>query len=86
MCLGRHTYGNVYLDSNVSLAMMTGMVTQTMMSQPMRQKILSAGSVASYTVAQTDTGDIRFPSYTQPTLQAALLPRALRLSFPRSSW
>lgn len=66
---GPSTYGNVYLDSNVSLAMTTGMVTQTMMSQPMRQKILSAGSVASYTVAQTNTGDIRFPSYTQPSLQ-----------------
>ena len=66
---GPPTHGNVYLDNNVSLAMTTGMVTQTMMSQPMRQKILSTGSVASYTVAQTNTGDIRFPAYTQPSLQ-----------------
>jgi hypothetical protein len=61
-------FGNPYVDSNPSLAMVTGMVTQTMMSQPMRQRI-QAGGVTDYAVTQTNTGEIRFPSYKQPTAQ-----------------
>ena len=60
--------GNVYLDSNPSLPMVTGMVTQTVMSQPVQQKIHAAG-VTDYDVTQTNTGEIRFPAYTEPTLQ-----------------
>ena len=59
---------NVYLNGNSSWAVVAGMITQTMTSQPMEQQIRSEG-VPGYTVSQTNTGEIRFPSYTQPTLQ-----------------
>jgi len=71
--------GNVYLDGNPSLSMVTGMVTQTVMSQPVQQKIHAAG-VTDYNVTQTNTGEIRFPSYTEPTLQvcaSAAAPRSV---------
>ena len=64
----RPSGGNVYLDDNPSLAVVTGMVTQTMMSQPMQQRIQARG-VTDYAVTQTNTGEIRFPTYTQPTMQ-----------------
>jgi hypothetical protein len=60
--------GNVYLDGNPSLAMVTGMVAQTMMSQPTQQGIQARG-VTDYAVTQTDTGEVRFPSYSQSTMQ-----------------
>jgi hypothetical protein len=64
-------YQNAYLDGNLSLPMVTGMITQAVMSQPVQQRILSTGVVADYSVTETNTsGDIRFPAYTQPTLQA----------------
>jgi len=59
---------NVYLNGNPSMAMVTGMMTQAMMSQPMQQRIQARG-VTDYAVTQTNTGEIRFPSYTQPTMQ-----------------
>lgn len=62
---------NVYLDGNPSLAMVTGMVTQTMMSQPMQQNLQARG-VAGYVVTQTNTGEVRFPSYSQPTMQVCV--------------
>jgi hypothetical protein len=68
---GTPWFGNVYLDQNPSLATVTGMVTQTMMSQPMRQRIQARG-VTDYTVTQTNTGEIRFPSYKQPTAQVCV--------------
>lgn len=71
--------GNVYLDGNPSLSMVTGMVTQTVMSQPVQQKIHAAG-VTDYDVTQTNTGEIRFPAYTEPTLQvcaSAAAPRSV---------
>jgi hypothetical protein len=61
-------FGNVYVDGNPSLPMVTGMVTQTMMSQPMQQQIQASG-VTDYAVTETNTGEIRFPSYKQPTMQ-----------------
>ncbi len=60
--------GNSYLDANPALAMVTGMVVQAVTSQPMQQRISTAG-VDDYTVMQTNTGEIRFPAYTEPTLQ-----------------
>ena len=51
--------------------MVTGMVTQTMMSQPMRQRIQARG-VTDYAVTQTNTGEIRFPSYNQSTAQVCV--------------
>jgi hypothetical protein len=60
--------GNTYLVGNPSLPMVTGMVTQTIMSQPMQQELRSAG-VTDYAVTQTNTGEVRFPAYTEPTLQ-----------------
>ena len=61
--------GNVYLEDFPSPAVMTGMVTQTMMSQPMQQR-MQAGGVTDYAVTQTNSGEIRFPFYTLPTMQA----------------
>ena len=60
--------GNVYLEDYPSLAVMTGMVTQTMMSQPMQQRMQASGAT-DYAVTQTNTGEIRFPAYTQPTMK-----------------
>ena len=51
-----------------ALANVTGMITQTAISQPMQQRNLTRG-VTGYTVAQTNTGDARSPQYTEPTLQ-----------------
>jgi hypothetical protein len=62
------TGGNAFLEDYPSLAGVTGMVTQTMMSQPMRQHMEAKG-VTDYAVRQTNTGDVRFPNYTQPTMQ-----------------
>jgi hypothetical protein len=61
--------GNVYLEDYPSLAVMTGVVTQTMMSQSMQQRMQASG-VTDYAVTQTNTGEVRFPAYTQPTMQA----------------
>lgn len=47
------------------------MVTQTMNSQPMQQRIQASG-VTDYAVTQTNTGEIRFPAYTQPTMQVCV--------------
>jgi len=63
--------GNVYFDGNQSLAIVTGMVTQTMMSQPIRQRIQASG-ITDYAVTQTNTGEVRFPSYHQPTMQVCV--------------
>jgi hypothetical protein len=60
--------GNVYLENYPSLTTVTGMVTQTMMSLPMQQRMQASG-VTDYAVTQTNTGEIRFPNYTQPTMQ-----------------
>ena len=63
-----YTDGNIYLESPESLAVVTGMVTQTMMSQPMQQQMAASG-VTDYTVTQSNTGEIRFPNYQQPIMQ-----------------
>jgi hypothetical protein len=65
---GTPSVDNVYFNNNQSLPIMTGIVTQAMMSQPMQQRI-HAGGITDYAVTQTNTGEIRFPSYDQPTLQ-----------------
>lgn len=63
--------GNVYFDGNQSLSAVTGVVTQAMMSQPVQQQIQARG-ITDYTVVQTNTGEIRFPSYNQPTVQVCV--------------
>jgi len=62
------TGGNALLENYPSLAGVTGMVTQTMMSQPMQQQMQAKG-VTDYAVTETNTGEVRFPQYTQPTMQ-----------------
>jgi hypothetical protein len=62
------TGGNAFLEDYPSLAVVTGMVTQTMMSQPVQQQMQAKG-VTDYAVTETNTGDVRFPAYTQPTIQ-----------------
>jgi hypothetical protein len=63
--------GNVYLEDYQSLAAVTGMVTQTMMSQPMQQRMQASG-VTDYAVTQTNGGDVQFPFYSQPTMQVCV--------------
>src|SRR5260370_19274832 len=62
------TGGNAFLEYYPSLAGVTGMVTQTMKSKPMQQQ-MQANGVTDYAVTQTNTGEVRFPAYTQPTMQ-----------------
>ena len=62
------TGGNAFLEDYPSLAEVTGMVTQTMMSQPIQRQMQAKG-VTDYAVTQTNTGDVQFPNYTQPTMQ-----------------
>jgi hypothetical protein len=62
-------FTNSYTDNNPSLAMTTAMVTNTLTSQPMRQKLQSDGAANDYQVLQTNTGSVQFPTYTQSTLQ-----------------
>ena len=73
---GPPSASNTYLDDDPSLAITTGMVTQTMMSQPMQQELRTSKLGASYTVIQTNTGDIRWPSYSLPTLQVCSYARS----------
>lgn len=68
------TATSAYLDHNPlygapSVIVATAIVTQTMMSQPMHQELSRAGVPSSYSVVMTNTGDPRFPTYSQPTLQ-----------------
>jgi hypothetical protein len=63
--------GNVYLEDPESLAVVTGMVTQAMMSQPMKQRMQASG-ITDYAVTQTNSGEIRFPFYTLPTMQVCV--------------
>jgi hypothetical protein len=65
---------NVYLQYDPALAPVTGMVTQTMMSQPMQQQMQARG-VTDYAVTQTNTGEIRFPQYDLPTMQVCATSR-----------
>jgi uncharacterized protein involved in exopolysaccharide biosynthesis len=72
-CQGLYVTGpplekNVYLNSNGALPMVAGMITTTVMSQPVQQQIHSAGA-ANYIVEQTNDGDIRSPVYDLPSLQ-----------------
>lgn len=73
-CEGLYLSGPVaatsaYLQGNPSIIMATGIVTQTMTSQPMQQQLGRSGVSSGYSVALTNTGDPRFPTYTQPTVQ-----------------
>jgi len=58
-----------YLNGNLSMVDVTGIVTETVMSQSVQQRLWSSGVARDYSVALTNAGDPRFPSYTQPTVQ-----------------
>lgn len=72
---GAPALSNVYLNQNPSLAMVTGVVTTTMKSPAMEEKLQSSGLMADYTVIQTNTGEIRQPSWNLPTLQICVTSR-----------
>jgi capsular polysaccharide biosynthesis protein len=57
------------LYGNQSVVVTAAIVTQTMMSQPIQQQLGRSGVSSGYSVAMTDTGDPRFPTYTQPSVQ-----------------
>ena len=59
---------NVLTGSNASVAMVTGMVTEEMNSEQVRDQIRAAGYPTYYNMLMTNTGESRFPSYTSPTL------------------
>jgi len=69
--------GNTYLDTSTATPMVTGMVVQTVMSPTVQQKIHSQG-VSDYVVAQTNTGEVRFPTYTQPTMEVCANSTSVR--------
>jgi hypothetical protein len=60
---------NTYAYISPSIAMTTGMVAQTMMSQGMQERLESHGATEGYEVSETNTGDVEFPNYTQPTVE-----------------
>ncbi len=60
--------GNIYLQNFDYMAMVTGVVAQTMTSQPMQQRMQARG-VTDYAVTQGNGGDVQFPVYDQPTTQ-----------------
>jgi hypothetical protein len=59
---------NVLTGENASVAMTTGMVTETVNSEQVRNQIAAAGYPTYYNMLMTNTGESRFPSYTSPTL------------------
>jgi hypothetical protein len=72
---GPPAVSNVYLDTNPSLAMVTGIVTETMTTQAMQQQLQSSGVTADYSVIQTNTGEVRQPQYNSPTLEICTTSR-----------
>jgi hypothetical protein len=58
----------VLTGQNASVPMVSGMVTEEMNSQQVRQQIAAAGYPTFYNMLMTNTGESRFPSYTSPTL------------------
>lgn len=63
-----YPYGSpIYGYSSVIAA--TATVTQTMMSEPMQQELGRSGVSGDYSVTMSNTGDPRFPTYSQPTVQ-----------------
>jgi hypothetical protein len=71
-------------NTDGALTTVAGMVTETMISQPVRQRILSEG-IADYTVTQSSIGDIRFPTYADELrYQAAIYPAVLACAMSRN--
>jgi hypothetical protein len=48
--------------------MVAGMVSEQLNSGPVRRQLQAAGVTSYYNVLMTNTGEVRFPSYTSPTL------------------
>lgn len=59
---------NVITGQNASAAMVAGMVSAEMNSEQIRHQLQAAGVTTYYNVLMTNTGDVRFPSYSSPTL------------------
>ena len=60
---------NVITGQNASAAMVAGMVSAEMNSEQVRHQLQTAGVTNYYNVLMTNTGDVRFPSYSSPTLR-----------------
>lgn len=59
---------NVITGQNASVPMTAGMVSEQLNSAPIRHQLQAAGVTQYYNVLMTNTGEVRFPSYTSPTL------------------
>lgn len=74
---------SAYLDGNPlygnqSVVIATAIVTQTMMSQPIQRQLGRSGVPSGYSVTMTNTGDPRFPTYSQPTVQICVAAASSR--------
>ena len=59
---------NVITGQNASVPMTAGMVSAQLNSAPVRHQLQAAGVTSYYNVLMTNTGEVRFPAYTSPTL------------------
>ena len=59
---------NAITGQNASVPMVSGMVAEEMNSGQVRRQLQAAGFTQYYNVLPTNTGEVRFPSYTSPTL------------------
>jgi hypothetical protein len=63
-----YLFGNP-LYGNQSVVITTAIVSQIMMSPTMQQQLDRSGVSSGYSVTMADTGDPRFPTYSQPAAQ-----------------
>lgn len=59
---------NVITGQNASVPMVAGMVSEQMNSAQVRHQLQAVGVTQYYNMLLTNTGEVRFPSYTSPTL------------------
>lgn len=59
---------NAITGQNASVPMVAGMVSGQLNSAPVRHQLQAAGVTQYYNVLMTNTGEVRFPAYTSPTL------------------
>ena len=59
---------NVITGQNASVPMTAGMVSAQLNSAPVRHQLQAAGVTPYYNVLMTNTGEVRLPAYTSPTL------------------
>lgn len=69
---------NEITGQNASVPMVSGMVAEELNSTPVRHQLQAAGFTQFYNVLPTNTGEVRFPSYTSPTLHICVSSTSAR--------